>query len=653
MHLIKTKSTLYLTVLLVQIISISHINIYALENGVARTPPMAWNSWNIFYGDIDEIKIKGIADTLVSSGMRDVGYNYLNLDDNWMDSIRDANGELQPSKSRFPSGIPALVAYCKSKGIKLGLYGDRGNTTCMGINQSGGYGNYQKDAKTYAGWGAQYLKYDNCNADNNLQEQYEQISRELVATDTPIVFSICSWAFSGDWMLNAGNLWRSTGDIDDVWSRVNSPGRLSVMEIIDINADLYMYAGPGHWNDPDMLEVGNGGMTETEYRSHFSLWCIMASPLIAGNDIRTMSKATKDILINKEAIAVDQDSAGIQGQRIRKNGDLEVWVKPLRSYTGNEKAVLLFNRGSSGATISVNWDEIGLLANQGATVRDLWQHSDLGTKTGTYSTTVASHGVVMLKIIGKSKYNAPSASGYISDIEFVDIANGWGPVEKNTSVGDKASGDGKPVTVNGTTFTKGLGVHAFSNVRVKTGGVCSRFTSMIGVDDEVGSDPGTVVFEVWADYLKLYDSGTMRQGDGAKKVDLDIRGSQELTLIVTTSGDNNQYDHADWAEAKITVDQTAIQDAMVKKVYGVNGYLLESRGPAVYFNLPRQSNVLIQLIQADGRMLGSRNYSSMSAGQHLINIKKEFSSTTMQAKGMIYCTMKTGNFTKAIKLYIE
>ena len=539
----------------------------------------------------------------------------------------------------------------------------RGYKTCMGISESGGIGNYEKDAQTYADWGVEYLKYDNCYLTPNdvnsyvdqalLQAQYTEMSNALVATGKPLVFSICSWAFSGDWMRDAGNLWRSTGDIHDSWGEYGTYWAESVMEIIDKNEPLHKYAGPGHWNDPDMLEVGNGGMSATEYKSHFSLWCIMASPLIAGNDVRNMDSTTKAILTNKEAIAVNQDSAGIQGQRIRKNGDLEVWVKQLGSYTGNKKAVLLFNRGSASASISVTWDEIGLLTNKAATVRDLWSHKDIGSVTGTYSATIGSHDVAMLLIEGTSKYNAPSATSFVSDLAFFEVGSGWGPVEKDMSNGEKSGGDGKTITINGKAFSKGLGVHAFSKVAVKTAKVCSRFTSTIGLDDEASNGAGSVVFEVWGDAKKLFTSPAIKKGDIAQPVDLDISGIEELSLVVTTAGDSGKYDHADWADAKVSVDPVALYSKPVVSIKELRDYDLQTSGEVVYYTLPKQSAVNIRLYRADGRLLGTLQNDIVGAGRHMLDIKNQLSGKVSLAQGMIVCVMRAGSVEKTVRMMIK
>jgi len=391
-------NVLVITVLITFTLLFFGVELVGLENGVARTPPMGWNSWNIFGGDINETKIKEIADAMVNSGMRDAGYIYLNLDDMWMDDGgRDQNGNLMGDLDRFPGGIKALADYCHDRGLKLGLYGDRGTATCCNVPESGSQGREAQDANTFASWGIDYLKYDSCNASVDLQTSYTTMSNALLATGRPIVFSICAWYFAGEWMIDVGNLWRTTGDIYDNFG--------SFVGIIDTNEPLYSYAGPGHWNDPDMLEVGNGGCTYEEYKSHFSIWCMMAAPLIAGNDLRTMSEETRSILCNTEVIAIDQDLAGIQGRIVRDQGDLEVWVKPLGSENGTEKAVTLFNRSGSTATITANWSDIGLSGS--ASVRDLWAYSDLGTYSDSYSSSVPAHGVKVFRITGNGTVSNP------------------------------------------------------------------------------------------------------------------------------------------------------------------------------------------------------------------------------------------------------
>jgi len=373
------------------------LNAGAWNNGLAKTPPMGWNSWNIFHGDINENQIKQIADAMVSSGMRDAGYVYLNLDDNWMaNPARDANKNLIADPKRFPSGIKALADYVHAKGLKLGIYGDRGSMTCMNVPQSGSYGYEDKDAKTFASWGVDYLKYDNGNIvpGSDLKTDYQKMQTALANCGRPIVYSICAWEYN-DWMPATGNLWRTTRDITDKWDTGNSFFR-GIINLIDENSQYANAAVPGAWNDPDMLEIGNGGCTTEEYRSQMSMWCMMAAPLIAGNDIRTMSQTTKDILLNKEVIAVDQDPAGIQATKIKSQNGLDVWCKPLGEKAATTKAVALLNRNSSAANITVSWADIGLSGS--VTVRDLWAKADKGSFTGSYTASVPAHGTVMLKV---------------------------------------------------------------------------------------------------------------------------------------------------------------------------------------------------------------------------------------------------------------
>ncbi len=297
-------------------------------NGLARTPPMGWNSWNKFGCNVDEELIRSAADAMVASGMKDAGYRYVVVDDCWHGG-RDAHGDIQPDAKRFPGGIKALADYVHGKGLKFGIYSDAGDKTCAG--RPGSLGHEYQDARQYAAWGVDYLKYDWCNTGAaNVTAAYLTMSEALRASGRPIVFSICEWGDGKPWLWagRLGNLWRTTGDIYDHWEGVDR-WQIGVMNILDMQVGLEGFAGPGHWNDPDMLEVGNGAMTDTEYRAHFSLWAILAAPLIAGNDLAAMSPATKAILMNKEVIAVDQDALGIGASRVAKDGDYEVWARPL------------------------------------------------------------------------------------------------------------------------------------------------------------------------------------------------------------------------------------------------------------------------------------------------------------------------------------
>jgi alpha-galactosidase len=367
-------------------------------NGLALTPPMGWNSWNKFACNVNEKLVRDTANALVASGMRDAGYQYVVVDDCWA-GLRDANGFITADAERFPSGIRALADYVHSRGLKFGIYSDAGRLTCGG--RPGGQGHEYQDALTYARWGVDYLKYDWCSTgDRNAQEAYAVMADALRQSGRAIVFSMCEWGTAKPWLWakNIGNLWRTTGDIFDSFNKQDDAHKSwahTVTEIVDLNEPLWPFAGPGHWNDADMLEVGNGGMTPAEYRSHFSLWAMMASPLMAGNDIARMDESTRSILLNKEVIAIDQDSLGVQGHRVWKEGDAEVWVKPL---SGAAKALLLFNRGDAPVTIRATADELGWPSGVRARVWDLWAHKEVGRWRGAIYATIEPHGIAMFRL---------------------------------------------------------------------------------------------------------------------------------------------------------------------------------------------------------------------------------------------------------------
>ena len=370
------------------------------STAVGATPPMGWNSWNAFNcSGLNETLVKSMADAFITTGMKDVGYQYVNLDDCWMDG-RDASGKLKPSASKFPSGIAALADYVHGKGLKLGIYSTPNTKTCAGIY--GGYtggvgsvGHETTDAQTWASWGVDYLKYDKCQGQLSA---FAVMRDALKATGRPIFYSInpadqgpyCVPSNCSIDLVSIANMWRIEFDISAKWSEV--------IRLIDKDKPEYAGAGPGHWNDPDMLEVGNG-LSDTEGRAHFSMWAIMAAPLITGNDLTKMSATTKATLTNPEVIAVNQDPLGKQGRVVATPATgLEVWSKEMSGT--NTRAVALFNRNDSGsASIAVQWSQIGIPTGA-ATVRDLWAAKDLGSFTGSYTATgVASHTVVMLKVV--------------------------------------------------------------------------------------------------------------------------------------------------------------------------------------------------------------------------------------------------------------
>lgn len=365
---------------------------------LAATPPMGWSTWNHFHHDISDALIREQADALVSSGMRDAGYVYVNIDGGW-EGYRDAAGVLHPN-SNFPD-MKALGDYLHARGLKFGIYTGPGPRTCAGAVAS--YGHELQDAKMFASWGVDFLKYDLCTFRDIMTQEsggdiersnalmkaaYEKMHQDLLATGRPILFSLCQYGWGAVWEWGAqvgGNMWRTSGDISDNYARMTSIGFRE--------AGLSKYAGPGHWNDPDILEVGNGGMTPNEERTHFSLWAILAAPLIAGNDVTAMTPETKSILLNKEVIAVDQDPLGKEGDRAYAEGPLEVWAKPLQ---GGAMAVALFNRLSGATRMTLRLKDVGW--HGPAEARDLWAHKNVGVITSEYTVTVPAHGVAMLRL---------------------------------------------------------------------------------------------------------------------------------------------------------------------------------------------------------------------------------------------------------------
>lgn len=767
-------------------------HVYALDNGLAETPPMGWNSWNYFRCyDVNEDVIKETADAMVESGMKDAGYEYVVIDDCWQAFERDENGNLQANPDRFPSGIKALADYVHERGLKLGIYTVPGTETCAmhwddyPSDKIGSYGHVKQDAEQFAKWGVDYLKYDWCRADvtEGLEHipAFTKMRDALEAIERPILYGISEYGDTKpwEWAQPIANMWRTTSDIQANWG--------SLMTILDQQADLYKYAGPGHWNDPDMLQVGNPGLSETENRAHFSLWSMLAAPLMAGNDIRHMSDSTAEILSNKEVTAIDQDSIGMQGRKISDDGDYEIWMRPL---TNGNRAVILLNRNKSNADMSVNVKDLGLPdQDKSYEIRDLWTHTTSQT-TGEIQASVPGHGVKMYRIspdqpfessdnahkvrtnedrevwvqsltdggklvtlvnrgekasdvsINAEKLGLNQGSAYIvediwnhekkaiaetiaetvqpysisvfkvtpgkaedappainmsldspemigagetkkvtaeitnngpiaadhaqvnldvpdgwaaepvsttafatippnSDIQSVEVTwnvtapkdvssgsvtfisdvsfdygdegksasyqtratteitpappasdsfvsdlpfyknpvNGWGPVERDMSVGGDASGDGNSLTINGETFEKGLGVNPYSEIAYYIGGEFSTFKSAIGIDDEMvweDGEEGDVVFQVWGDGTKIYDSGLVTGDMKTKYIDVNITDIDVLKLVVTQGEDNNWFDHANWADARIIASNDATDETAPELQTKMNGEALQS-----------------------------------------------------------------------------
>jgi alpha-galactosidase len=375
---------------------------------LAMTPQMGWNSWNKFQAGVSGQLIRETADAMATNGMKDAGYQYVNIDDDWQAMERDAQGNIVPDPARFPSGIKALADYVHSKGLKLGIYSDAGSKTCGG--RPGSLGHEEQDAKAYAAWGVDYLKYDWCNT-SGLQAPaaYKKMSDALRATGRPILFSLCEWGNSKPWLWGkgVGQSWRTTGDIYASFDQVqNHPGYkdYGVLPILDMQDGLRKYAGPGHWNDPDMLEVGNG-MSVSEDRAHFTMWCMLCAPLISGNDLRNMNPQTLKILTDKDIIALNQDPLGVQALKYSTNAGLEVWFKPLAK---DAWGMCVLNRNNDPRKIAFDWksekvtDDISNRETKFDTityrVRDLWQKQDLGTTRTPLNAAVPGHDVLALRL---------------------------------------------------------------------------------------------------------------------------------------------------------------------------------------------------------------------------------------------------------------
>lgn len=522
----------------------------AKADGLAPTPPMGWSSWNSFAANVTAADIRASADLLVDSGMRDAGYEYVNIDDGWAAPVPGANTD-QPSERNddgtvrldpdFADGIASLADYVHERGLKLGIYSDRGTETCA--HRAGSEGHTSVDAQSYANWGVDYLKYDNCSADETgsiKQAQYQDMRTALDASGRPITYSICAWNFY-EWGVGTGQLWRTTSDITASFGDENTEH--SILAIAKANSKFAAYAGPNGWNDADMLEVGR--VADAEGRAHFSLWAIMASPLIAGNDLGSMSETTRATLTNADVIAVDQDYLGFQGVPVKTDGDLQVWAKPLNE--SGVRAVAIINRGTNPAVATtLDWPTVGLRAGE-ATVRDLWQRADLGSFSDPYAVTVPAHDAVMLKVSG-SEPTHPRGSVHLGDFPWIYAANGLGPVERNTNVGATAAGDGSTISLGGTSFTQGLGVAAPSRVVYRLAKNCTRFRATVGIDDLTKGN-GSVAFRVVADGELLFESDRVTGTDPPQDLDLNIDDKVRLELIVTNGNDPPDQDPLAWDRA--------------------------------------------------------------------------------------------------------
>ena len=519
--------------------------------GMTATPPtMGWNSWNAFgcHG-LTETLVRETADAMVNGGLLAAGYDTLTLDDCWSAVSRDASGNLTNDPAKFPSGMKAVGDYIHSRGLKYGIYASIGTATCSG-GTAGSLDHEYQDVAQFASWGVDYIKADRCNADGLVMKDiYARWRGAIIASGRSIVLSASDnnptdepWAWGP---LTAGQ-WRISPDISDDWTSPpgQPPWKEGMIDIFDRNAAHAAATAPGTVNDPDMLEVGNGGMTDTEYRTHFGLWALMSAPLIAGNDVRSMTDATRTILTNPEVIAVDQDPLGFQANLAGDIGNgLQVWYKPL---AGNgARAVGLLNRGSASATMTVSWNAIDLAPGI-ATVRDLWARADRGSFANQYSISVSAHGMALLRVVGT---DSPVSDGFLSDQPWTYMANEQGPVERNSSNGGGGAGDGGTLTLNGVPYLRGFGGHAPSALEFRPNGSCQTFTAEVGVDDEVGT-LGSVLFQVWGDGQKLYEGGVMTGETPTENVNVSIAGIRSLRLQIV-SVDSTADDHADWANPRI------------------------------------------------------------------------------------------------------
>ena len=517
--------------------------VFAHPDSLVLTPPLGWNSWNVFHENINENQIKEIADAMVNSGLKDAGYIYLNLDDNWMDTKRDAQGNLQNNPKTFPSGMKALADYVHEKGLKFGLYGDRGKRTCHHYNsnwqsQSGSNGHEEQDAKKLAEWGVDYWKYDNCDSDPNTQEKdYTAMSKALRNSGRDIVFSICMWEYK-DWMPKIANLWRTTFDIGPAW--ISQSWYRGVYEIIDANNKYWQIAKPGHWNDPDMLEVGNNGLSYEEQRSQMTMWSIMAAPIMISSDVRKMSNETKELYLNKDMIAINQDSLGVQGHRISDKNGKQVWTKPLQN---GDIAVALLNNNTSTQTVECDFKDIGVEGE--VEVRDAWKKKDLGPVSHV-SIELPAHGSALLRLVLKPVPRAPfkgEAFAIPGKIEMEDFdINGVG--QGNTTYSENDAEDHGAESNGGNSYREGTGVDIYK-----------KMDGYIVGYNQAGE---------WLEYtVKVAETGTytmnasVASANNTSSFKLSMDGkdiTEEIAVPQATSGEDN-YDEYNTVEAKVSLTE--------------------------------------------------------------------------------------------------
>jgi alpha-galactosidase len=493
---------------------------------------MGWNSWNRFGCDIDETMVREMADAMITTGMKDVGYAYVNLDDCWQVG-RDAQGGIVADPVRFASGMAKLAEDVHAKGLRIGTYTCAGSMTCQ--QRPGSLDHEAADMATYSKWGIDYVKVDWCFTEGlDATVQYPKFRDGIAAAGRPMILSLCNWGQQQPWIWGGkvGQLWRTSGDISDSF--------YSMMLNFDVAAAVPQYAGPGHWNDPDMLEVGNGGMTEAEYRGHMALWAVLAAPLVAGNDLRTMDESTRAILTNPEVIAIDQDPMGVQAVRVVE-GVPELLYRPLAAW--GSRAFVVFNRSFEPASLRVSWTDLGLEPGA-AVVRDPWGRKDLGTFQDGIDVDVPSHEASLLLVRGTESL-PPAGETFVSDLGWAYSVGSQGPVRR-----DLAS-TGAGLSLRGVAYDKGLGAFAGSIVLAPLGGLCDTFRANVGIDDAAGGK-GSATFEVWADSTRVFESEMLTGASAPVVVDVSIAGARYLRLVTTAGWDAQAGDHVDWAGARVT-----------------------------------------------------------------------------------------------------
>jgi alpha-galactosidase len=507
------------------------------EGLLSARPPMGWNGFNAFGCEpgLDEATLMANVDALVASGMQSAGYRYVNLDACWQ-AQRSETGERTFDPVLLPSGIHALADDLHERGLGLGVFAPV--EECF--EEPTGVGYEVVDAASYASWGADYVKYAACNMSEVGESAIRALAQALSETERPIVLSVAAPPFR-EWMRDTAQLWRTAPNA--------LPSFSSLLSSVDATLPLAAYAGPGGFNDPDMLEIGNDGLTATEQRLQFSVWSILAAPLLAGNDLTAMTEETLAILTNSRVIALNQDPLALQAALVRREGDVDILAKPLAEC--GARAVVLFNRGDTSAEVSVAWEELWL-EGPDAVVEDLWSAAAPATSAGDLTVTVEPHDARALRVMG-SEWPLPSGHVYLSDLHVTYATNGYGPLELDTTNGEDAALDGGPIRLRGAAYEKGLGVHAPSLLRYRLGQACSRFVADVGIDDDQGGR-GSVQFEVWADGERLFQSGTLTGESPLREVSVDVSGRRELRLFVGIGGDTDGLDHGVWAGARLECD---------------------------------------------------------------------------------------------------